>query len=94
MVDISAPYKRRYDHTKSRGNESSVNCEFCGKKVPRFKAFPIERSFRLPKDIMQAVDKRFMSSFSRKAYVCPSCARFRGIVMPGKYRKSRTGANR
>ncbi len=86
---MTAPYRRRYDHTKSRGNESSVSCEFCGKLVPRFKAFEISRKFGLPRDLMKSMDPRFVSTFHRKAYVCPSCARFRGIVKVGKYRKSR-----
>ena len=68
-----------------------MTCEFCGKKVPRFKAIPIERKMRLPKDVMNAIDRRFMSSFGRKAYVCPSCARHRGIIKIGKSRKSRAG---
>ncbi len=94
MVDIPAPYKRTYEHTKSRGHEKMVRCAFCGKLVPRYKAIVIKRGFKLDKAILQSVDKRFVSQFERKMYVCPSCARFRGIVQIGKSRKSRTPLKR
>jgi ribosomal protein S26 len=80
-----APYKRTYRHTKGRGKETNVTCEFCKKRVPRYKAFVITKMFKISDPfIMQQVDKRFMSFIKRKIYVCPACARFRGIVQPGK----------
>jgi small subunit ribosomal protein S26e len=87
---MPAPYRRTYQHTKSKGHESTVTCEFCGKKVPRWKALTSGRKFSINDPVLkQQIDKRLMSMFYRKAYICPSCARFRGIVEIGHSRKSR-----
>jgi sulfur relay (sulfurtransferase) complex TusBCD TusD component (DsrE family) len=34
--------------------------------------------------LARQLDKRFLRSMRRKIRVCPACARFRGIVQPGK----------
>ena len=87
---MPAPYKRGYHHTKSKGRESSVTCGFCGKKVPRWKAFTQFRGFRISDPVLRKqLDHRQVSMFQRKTYVCPSCARFRGIVKVGRSRKSK-----
>ncbi len=88
---MSAPYRRTYKHTRSKGHESTVNCGFCGRIVPRWKTFVVFRGFRLDPSLRKQVDMRYTSSFSRKMYACPSCARFRGIVQAGRSRKSRRG---
>ncbi len=90
MVDIPAAYKRTYEHTKSRGHEKMVRCAFCGKLVPKYKAIVIKRGFHVDKATMKLVDRRFVSQTEQKMYVCPSCARHRGIIQIGKSRKSRT----
>jgi len=88
---MPAPYKRGYHHTKSKGRESSVTCGFCGRKVPRWKAFTQFRGFRISDPVLRKqLDHRQMSMFQRKIYVCPGCARFRGIVKVGKNRKTRS----
>ncbi|HIQ49723.1 MAG TPA: hypothetical protein EYH56_00850 [Nanoarchaeota archaeon] len=80
-----APYTRKYEHTKRRGRESTVLCGFCGKKVPRYKTIVTYRGFRITDPlILQSVDKRMVHLFKQKIYVCPSCARFHGIVQKGK----------
>ena len=90
MLHIPAPYKRKYHHTKSKGKESTVVCAFCGKQVPRWKAIPVVRSFRLTDAALRKqFDRKQMSTFGRKSYACPSCARYRGIIKPGHSRKSR-----
>jgi len=90
VIYISAPYKRTYEHTKSRGHEKMVRCAFCGKLVPKYKAIVIKRGFHLDRASMKSIDRRFVSQFEQKMYICPSCARARGIVQIGKSRKSRT----
>lgn len=87
---MPAPYKRKYHHTKSKGKESTVVCNFCNKKTPRWKAIPVTRSFRITDPaIKDQVNRKMQSMFGRKVYACPSCARHRGIVQRGKSRKSR-----
>jgi len=77
-------YKRGWSHTKTRGKESTVVCSFCGKRVPKYKTFPIVKGFRLNDPVLR---KRFGSSGRRglsllqsKMYACPACARHRNIV--------------
>ena len=85
MPISTAPYTRKYAHTKSRGSESLVSCEYCGRQVPRYKTFTITKGMRINDPvILQQIDRRFIHMLTRKARVCPSCARFRGIVQPGK----------
>ena len=88
---IAAPYKRGYKHTKSKGRESVVICEFCGKRVPRWKTFTVTKGFNISDPVLRKqIDRRQMSMFQRKVYACPSCARFRGIIKVGRSRKTRT----
>lgn len=95
MNDISAPYKRKYKHTKSKGHESSVVCSFCGRKVPKWKTFSVMKRFGIRDPVLRKqMDMRRVGMFGRKSYACPSCARHRGIVQIGKSRKSRTSTNR
>lgn len=89
---MSAPYRRGYTHTKSKGKESTVTCTYCGRSVPRWKTFVQYRGFRISDPgLRKQIDPRFVSGFQSKMYVCPSCARFRGIVKVGRSRKSRRG---
>jgi ribosomal protein S26 len=82
MPISTAPYRRKYWHTKTRGREVPVNC---GREVPRYKTFVITKGFRISDPlILQQVNKRMIHLMQRKIRVCPSCARFRGIVQPGK----------
>lgn len=85
MPVSTAPYRRKYWHTKTRGRESTVTCEFCKREVPRYKTFVITKGFKINDPaILQQVDKRMIHLLTRKIRVCPSCARFRGIAQPGK----------
>jgi len=87
---MPAPYRRGYHHTKSKGHESMVTCDFCGRRVPRWKTFASYRGFRISDPVLRKqIDPRQMSMFQRKSYVCPACARFRGIVKVGRSRRSR-----
>lgn len=89
---MSAPYRRGYTHTKSKGKETTVTCSYCGKMVPRWKTFVQFRGFRLnDPTLRKQIDRRYMNTISSKMYVCPSCARYRGIVKVGRSRKSRRG---
>jgi len=85
MPISTAPYKRKYEHTHARGSESIVECSFCGRRLPRYKAFVLKRKFTInDPTLMKQIDPKYIHSFERKYYVCPSCARFRGIAQPGK----------
>ena len=87
---MAAPYKRGYHHTKSKGHETAVNCGYCGRNVPRWKTIVNYKSFRINDPVLRKqIDPRFISTFSRKMYACPSCARFRGIVKISRNRKGR-----
>ena len=88
---MGAPYKRGYSHTKSKGKESVVDCAYCGRRVPRWKTFVKYKGFRInDPTLRKQIDRRFVSSVQSKMYVCPACARFRGIVQVGRSRKSRS----
>ena len=85
MPVSTAPYYRRYDHTKTRGAEVTVSCDFCHKQVPRWKTFVITKGFRISDPmILQQTDRRLIHLLKHKYRVCVACARFRGIVQPGK----------
>ena len=85
MPVSEAPYKRKYEHTHARGSESVVECAFCGRRLPRYKAFVMTRGFFInDPTLKKQIDPKYVHTFQRKYYVCPSCARFRGIAQPGK----------
>ncbi|MBI4018447.1 MAG: hypothetical protein HY368_02460 [Candidatus Aenigmarchaeota archaeon] len=85
---MPAPYRRGYHHTKSKGHESTVNCGYCGRSVPRWKTISVFKKFRITDPTLRKqIDPRFVSGFGRKLYACPSCARFRGIVKVGRSRR-------
>lgn len=85
MPVSTAPYTRKYAHTKARGKERQVVCGYCGRLVPRYKTFTKIKGFRITDPtVLQQVDRRQMHMFRQKVYACPSCARFRGIVERGK----------
>jgi len=87
---MGAPYRRTYQHTKSKGHEANVSCGYCGRQVPRWKTIPVYKSFRITDPVLRKqIDPRFVSGFERKLYVCPSCARYRGVVRIGHSRKTR-----
>ncbi|MCD6403168.1 MAG: hypothetical protein J7K98_02470 [Candidatus Aenigmarchaeota archaeon] len=91
MPISTAPYKRTYKHVSRRGRESLVKCDMCGRYVPRWKTFVVVKGFRITDPyILKQVDKRYIHMLKRKLRVCPKCARFYGIVNPGKsVRKSK-----
>lgn len=89
---MPAPYTRGYSHTGGKGHESNVVCGYCGRTVPRWKTFTSFRGFRITDPVLRKqIDPRMTSTFSRKIYACPSCARYRGIIKIGRSRKSRPG---
>ena len=91
MPISTAPYKRTYKHTSTRGRERTVKCDFCGREVPRWKTFVVEKGMRLNDPlILKQVDKRYIHMLRRKVRVCPKCARFYGIVKPGKSVRKKT----
>ena len=91
MPISTAPYKRTYKHTQRRGREYLVTCDMCGRKVPRWKTFVVKRGFKINDPLLlKQIDKRLIHTQVRTLRVCPKCARFYGIVRPGKsVRKSK-----
>ena len=75
-------YSRGWHHTKTRGKESLVTCSFCGRKVPRYKTFPVARAFRISDPMLKKElgYRRMPSLLQSKMYACPGCARHRKIV--------------
>ncbi len=96
MPISTAPYKRTYAHTKGRGSESLVTCDICGRTVPKWKTFTQIRGFRITDPfVLQQMDRRMLHLMKRKQRLCPACARFRGVVQPGKsVRKKYEGLRR
>lgn len=85
MPVSTAPYKRTYKHTKRRGRESTVACSVCKRIVPRYKTFVVRKRFKIRDPVlMKQLDKRFIHTIQTVMRVCPACARFWGIVQPGK----------
>ncbi len=91
MPISTAPYKREYKHTKSRGKEKTVKCDACGRLVPRYKTFTTTRKMRLGPAVMKQIDKRMVHLLQKKKRLCPSCARFRGVSKPGKSTRKKYG---
>lgn len=84
MPISTAPYKREYKHGKSRGNEQTVECDSCGRKVPRYKTFEKMKGMRIRDPaLLQQMDKRMIHLMQKKVRYCPACARHRGISKPG-----------
>lgn len=84
MPISTAPYRRKYSHTKGRGSEGFVTCSYCKKQVPRWKAFVKYKGFRINDPVlMKQIPRYQVHTFSQKIYICPSCARSRRIVQPG-----------
>jgi len=77
-------YRRGWHHTKTRGKESLVTCGFCGRRVPKYKTFPVFRGFRITDPLLKrelgSRSRRGISLSSSKIYACPACARHRNIV--------------
>ncbi len=85
MPESKVPYKRGWGTGTGRGHQATVDCAFCGRKVPRYKTFITYSGFRitdpaLRKELDQNNDQRSISGSSNKMYTCPACARSRGIV--------------
>ncbi|MBL7160493.1 MAG: hypothetical protein ISS93_01435 [Candidatus Aenigmarchaeota archaeon] len=74
-------YKRGWSHTKTRGKEGTVNCGFCGRRVPKYKTFPIVKGFGISDPALRKeIGYRRGPLFQNKIYACPACARHRNIV--------------
>ena len=77
-------YKRGWQHTKTRGKEGVVTCSFCGRKVPKYKTFPVVRGFSINDPVLRnelGERGRYGIQLAQiKSYACPACARHRKIV--------------
>lgn len=60
-----------------RGKETLVNCDSCGRKVPRNKAVIFERAISFNTGMQNTQDVRFFER--RKTLYCISCAKHKGI---------------
>ena len=61
----------------TRGKETVVCCDSCGRKVPRNKGVAYERAISFNTEMKTAQDVRFFER--RKQWYCISCAKHRGI---------------
>ncbi len=61
----------------SRGKDTLVRCESCGRTVPHNKAIVYERGISFSTETRTTQDVRFFER--RKTYYCISCAKHRGI---------------
>ena len=77
-------YKRGWHHTKSRGREGTTNCGFCGRRVPKYKTFPIVKGFKITDPVLKKelgyTGRYGLTLMQNKVYACPACARHRNIV--------------
>ncbi|HDD45965.1 MAG TPA: hypothetical protein ENG42_00675 [Candidatus Aenigmarchaeota archaeon] len=78
-------YKRGWQHTKTRGKETTITCSFCGRNVPKYKTFVVYKRFSIRDPVLKKELKRNNLNLSyMKMYACPSCARFHRIVKKKK----------
>ncbi len=61
----------------SRGSETQVVCDQCGRKVPRNKGVQFEKAISFNTGMQNTNDVRFFER--RKIWYCISCAKHRGI---------------
>lgn len=77
-------YKRGWNHSKGRGNESTVTCSFCGKIIPKYKTFGVVKGFGINDPAIKRElgygGRGAMMFMQNKARACPACARHRNIV--------------
>jgi len=74
-------YKRGWSHTKTRGKENVISCDFCGRKVPKYKTFAVYRGFRITDPLVrQELKGKGLNLGSTRSLACPACARHRKIV--------------
>ena len=77
-------YRRGWTHTRTRGREGMITCSFCGRKVPRYKTFPVTKGFSITDPLLKSElgirSRRGMLLTTSKMYACPACARHRNIV--------------
>lgn len=72
---------------RSRGRERLINCDSCGRRVPRDKAISYERSTVYSTDLKTADDVR--TFIYRENHYCPSCAKSKRIYEKKKEQLSR-----
>jgi ribosomal protein S26 len=74
--------------SKTRGRERLVNCDACGRRIPRDKAVTYDQLVVYTTDLKSADDVR--TSLRREFHYCPSCGKHRHIYE----RKGRDAARR
>ncbi|NOR85543.1 hypothetical protein GQ473_05490 [archaeon] len=81
MPESTVPYKRGWGTGTGRGQQGTVDCSYCGRKVPRYKTFIKYSGFRITDPVLRKeLENQHVSGSSNKMYACPACARSRGIV--------------
>lgn len=73
---------------KTRGRERLLNCDSCGRRIPRDKAVSYNQMVVYSTDLKNADDVR--TSLRREFHYCPSCGKHRHIYE----RKGRDAARR
>ncbi len=72
---------------KNRGRERLINCDACGRRIPRDKAISFERSTVYSTDLKTADDVR--TFIRRENHYCPSCGKSLGIYEKKKAQMQR-----
>jgi ribosomal protein S26 len=70
---------KKWGRYRSGGRSKPVECIYCGGLVPRQKAVPVTRGFRVDRKI-PGIDRRRVFTSASKSYACISCAKHRGLI--------------
>ena len=73
--------------SRTRGRERLLNCDSCGRRIPRDKAVSYERSTMYSTDLKTADDVR--TFIRRENHYCPSCAKSKRIYEKKKEQMQR-----
>ena len=71
----------------SRGRDKLINCDACGRRMPRGKAVSYDRSVVYSTDMRSKDDVKYFEK--RKMHYCPSCGKSLGIYEKKKQQMQR-----
>ncbi len=76
--------------SKTRGRERLLNCDSCGRRIPRDKAVSYSQMTVYSTDLKNNDDVR--TSLSREMHYCPSCGKHRHIYQKKGQQAARRAA--
>ncbi len=77
MVDRRRKTKK-WGKYRQGGTSTTIECTFCGRKTPKFKALPVQKGFSIGK--IPGIDRHQFHASRVKSYACISCAKHRHII--------------